>query len=219
METACEAPVKHYDQNYFAWQKTIGAFGGWANKTKFEKFIKPTDHVIDFGCGGGYLLKNFDCKTRTGIEINTNAHATARQNGVTIYGNMADVPDNSADVIVSNHALEHCEAPLNELRQLYSKLKPGGKIIFVVPCETYRYKFRQGDINQHIYTWSPMCLGNLFQLANFKVITAEPYMHKWPPFYQTIAKIGGRPLFDFCARIYARIERTYFQVRVIATKN
>ena len=52
----------HYDQqageDYFDFQASIGEFGGWANVTKFSDYVAPGDTVLDFGCGGGYLLKN-----------------------------------------------------------------------------------------------------------------------------------------------------------------
>ena len=45
----------YYDEKYFDWQRDIGSFGGWANRTKFESYISPGDRVLDFGGGGGIL--------------------------------------------------------------------------------------------------------------------------------------------------------------------
>jgi len=61
---------KYYNKKYFSWQSRVGEFGGRANLSKFAKFIRPDHHVIDYGCGGGYLLKNIKCKEKIGIEIN-----------------------------------------------------------------------------------------------------------------------------------------------------
>ena len=58
----------HYDARYFAWQAPQGEFGGWANLTKFRKYIRNDDRVLDFGCGGGFLLKNLTCRKRVGVE-------------------------------------------------------------------------------------------------------------------------------------------------------
>jgi hypothetical protein len=63
-----------------------------------------------------------------------------------------------------------------------------------------------------------MCIGNLFTEAGFSVIESQSYIHKWPPKYRLIAKLGGRSLFEIACRIYGRIERSWFQVRVIAEK-
>jgi 2-polyprenyl-3-methyl-5-hydroxy-6-metoxy-1,4-benzoquinol methylase len=63
----------YYDAEYFDWQKNIGAFGGWANAFMFGPSVAKDDTVIDFGCGGGFLLKNLDCKNKIGIEPNAEA--------------------------------------------------------------------------------------------------------------------------------------------------
>lgn len=57
MTTNDASTSTHYDAEYFNWQKNIGAFGGWANSFKFKNSISKSDTVIDFGCGGGFLLK------------------------------------------------------------------------------------------------------------------------------------------------------------------
>ena len=75
----------HYDSKYFDWQKSMNIFGGWANKTKFSDFISKDDVVLDFGCSAGYLLKNIDCKKKIGVEINSSAHESARENGLEVY--------------------------------------------------------------------------------------------------------------------------------------
>ncbi|MCA6573084.1 MAG: class I SAM-dependent methyltransferase [Pseudanabaena sp. M57BS1SP1A06MG] len=208
----------HYDDQYFDWQAPIGEFGGWANQTKFIKYISEHSEVLDFGCGGGFLLRNLKCAKKVGVEVNPAAAATAKKNGLEMFRSVDKIPDDYVDVIISDNALEHTLQPLQELKSLYKKLKTGGKIIFVVPCEAISYSYKPNDINHHLYSWSPMCIGNLFTEAGFSVIESKPYIHKWPPKYQLIAKIGGRPLFEIACRIFGRIERTWFQVRVIGEK-
>ncbi|MDR2929038.1 MAG: class I SAM-dependent methyltransferase [Cytophagaceae bacterium] len=115
----------HYNKEYFSWQKSIGEFGGWANKHKFLNYISKDDVVMDFGCGGGFLLKNIICRKKIGVEINSSAAETARQNGLEVYSIVDDVPDEIVDIIISNNALEHTRYPLHELKKLYKKLKPG----------------------------------------------------------------------------------------------
>jgi SAM-dependent methyltransferase len=208
----------HYDDKYFAWQAPLGEFGGWANQSKFFEFISPQSRVLDFGCGGGYLLKNMDCGKKVGVEVNPGAIEAARANGLEVFSSVDEVPDGYVDVIVSDNALEHTLHPLQELKSLYKKLERGGKIIFVVPCEAISSSFEPNDINHHLYSWSPMCIGNLFMEAGFSIIESKPYIHKWPPNFETIVKIGGRRLFEVACRIYGRWERSWFQVKVVAEK-
>jgi SAM-dependent methyltransferase len=209
----------HYDDRYFGWQAAMGEFGGWANQSKFSRYIEGNSRVLDFGCGGGYILKNLRCGRRVGVEVNPIAAETAARNGIEVFTRVADVPDEYVDVVISNSALEHALQPLEELISLHKKLVPGGKIIFVVPCESISYGYKPNDINHHLYTWSPMCLGNLFSEAGFSVVESKPYIHKWPPKYRLIARLGGRRLFDVACRIYGRIARSWFQVRLVAEKS
>ena len=208
----------HYNAEYFQWQKDIGFFGGRVNKRKFESYIKPSDKVIDFGCGGGYLLANLKCHEKLGIEVNPEARKNAAKLGINAVATIDEVPNDWADVIISNNALEHTHYPLKELEGLYHKLKPGGKIIFVVPCENISYHYVPEDVNQHMYSWSPMCAGNLFTLAGFQVTESKPYMHKWPRRYTLWYRLLGESLFHRLCQLWSRFERTWFQTRVIAVK-
>lgn len=209
---------EYYNKEYFDYQHSIGEFGGWANLSKFRNFIKKDDVVVDFGCGGGYLLDNIKCRIKAGIEINPEAQKIAKSKGIEVFDDANSLPDEFADVIISNHALEHTNHPLKELEKLFSKLKKGGRIIFVVPCESISKQYDQDDVNYHLYSWSPMSLGNLFTEAGFEVIESKPYIHKWPPKYRLITKYGGQLIFNLFSKLYARIERSWFQVRIIAKK-
>jgi SAM-dependent methyltransferase len=208
----------YYDESYFRWQAPLGEFGGWANQSKFREYICAESRVLDFGCGGGFLLKNLPCSKRVGVELNPTAAETAKKNGIEVYRTVEEVPDGYVDVVISNNALEHTLYPLQELKALHKKLRVGGRIVFVVPCESISYAYQPNDVNRHLYSWSPMGIGNLFTEAGFTVIESKPYIHKWPRGYRFIAKICGRRLFDVVCRVYGRIERTWFQVRVVAEK-
>lgn len=212
----------NYDKSYFIWQKESGEFGGFANAYLFKKFIKPRDTVVDFGCGGGYLLHNLDCKNKIGIEINKNAHNQIKKNKVTPYKSAKELFDKKggeiADVIISNNALEHTPNPLLELKSLYPILKKGGKIHFVVPCDNVKFMWKPNDINFHLYSWSPMNIGNLFVEAGYKVVFSKPYIHKWPPFYRYFQKFLGWKIFNLVCKVYGVFDRRWFQVEIVGTK-
>lgn len=213
---------KHYDENYFAWQKKIGNFGGKAETFKFKKTVKSDSTVLDFGCGGGYLLSNLDCKRKIGLEVNKAAYPEIIENGVEPFSSASEIfnkyGSGSIDLIISNHALEHTLNPLDELRSLYPLLKQNGVIHFVVPCDNIYKKFEKNDINFHLYSWSPSNLGNLFTEAGFEVQLVRPYSHKWPPKFFELQKIFGWTVFNLICRAYAKIERSWGQVEIIAIK-
>lgn len=209
---------EHYDEKYFNWQKRSGEFGGWANLIKFEKYITSDMNVIDFGCGGGYLLNNINCNNKIGIEINDVARKNLENFKIPAYKFVHEVPDNWADCIISNHALEHVPDPLNQITLLKNKLKPGGKIIFAIPCDSVRVKYQPKDINYHLYSWSPMNLGNLFTEAGYNVIESKSLIHKWPPYCEQIVKVFGKNIFHAICRVFGRIKNKWSQVRIVAEK-
>ncbi len=208
----------HYDEGYFNWQKNIGAFGGVANLFKFREFITPNDTVVDLGSGGGYLLRNITCARKLGVEINPAARREAAQNaGIEAVESPKDVPDAFADVIVSNHALEHMHSPLDVLRAILPKLKPGGKLVMVVPSEPHEQAWDPEDINKHLFTWNPMTLGNLVSLAGFRVVKVEPIQHQWPPDFIQVYDRLGEDGFHAACREQARKNGNY-QIRVVAVR-
>lgn len=219
-------PGTHYGTEYFHWQSEIGRFGGWANLSKFAPFVHHNMRVLDFGCGGGYLLYRLNCREKLGIEINPVARAAAEHNSISAVSSTAEVPDDWADLIISNHALEHCEYPLGELRELIRKVAPGGSIVFFVPSESIRHRFKKADPNHHLYSWSPMSAANLFAEAGFRVHESKAYLHVWPPsrLPKLLRRIGGRTLFELGCRIYGTL--TYLglslssvsQIRIIAQR-
>jgi len=208
----------HYNEEYFKWQQPMGEFGGWANQSKFAKYILTDDDVLDFGCGGGFLLRGMNCNKKVGVEVNPSASETAKKNGVEVYQSVEDIPDEYVDVIISDNALEHTLRPLDELTSLHRKLKHGGKVVFVVPCESISFNYKPNDINHHLYSWGPMCLGNLFTEAGFSLIESKPYRHRWPPKYDLIAKLAGRRLFNLACHIYGRLPHKLTEVRAVGEK-
>jgi len=213
---------RHYDASYFAWQQQSGRLGGFANVDKFRASITPVSKILDFGCGGGYLLASVDCAARFGVEPNPSARTTAAQNGVEVFASSAEalraMGPESIDVIVSDNALEHTLEPWRELSTLRTLLKRGGRLHIVVPCEGIGMRFKSGNIDRHLYSWSPQCLGNLIEAAGFELVYARPYIHKWPPRISRLLAKLGRPVFNLACRFWGHIDRRWFQVEALAMR-
>jgi SAM-dependent methyltransferase len=209
--------MTHYDEKYFEWQKQIGVIGGTLNKFKFEDHVNKDDILMDFGCGGGYLLSQFNNKNKIGFEINKSAWVECAKNNIRVTDTFDDISNNSIDTIISNHALEHVPLPLEILKNLYMKLKPKGTMVIVLPCEQpseHVFYYKPGDINQHLHTWCPMTFGNLVTLAGFKVISSVPFQHKWCPDYK---ENYNKPDFHERCFEYAK-QQNNIQIKLIATK-
>jgi SAM-dependent methyltransferase len=185
---------------YFSYQQSIGVMGGVLDSEKFISLVRPTDTVLDFGCGGGYVLAALICARKIGVDVNPAVKEIARQNGVEFYADLASIPDQTANVVISNHALEHVRAPLEALRALYDKLQPGGKLVLCVPIDDWRKKdlYSAGDIDHHLYTWTPLLLGNLLAEAGFIVQPDQIKVLKsaWPRYYQSLYRLCPRWVFD-----------------------
>lgn len=196
---------EYYDESYFSYQQEIGMFGGKIKADMLSPHIKEDMVVIDFGSGGGYLLDCINVKEKIGIEINDTAREAAKRMGVNSVKNISDIPDRYADLIVSTGTLEHVEHPLKALRELRDKLKDGGKIVFYVPNESCDTEYTRSDVNNHLYTWNCLTLGNLFKAAGYFIYSVEKVQEMWPPHYLKIKEEVSPEFFEAICGIAGRV--------------
>jgi SAM-dependent methyltransferase len=192
---------------YFGWQGSGAELEARIELAKFEAELGPGDRVVDFGCGGGWLLGLLPGAEHTGIEPNPSARAEGRRRGLRIVESAAELDDGSADVVVSNHALEHTLTPWSELRELARILRPGGRLLLWLPIDDWRRQRRPepDDVNHHLYTWTPQLLSNLLAEAGFEVLECRVVAHAWPRYHRTLFRLLSRPAFDLLARGWSRL--------------
>lgn len=207
----------YYDEDYFSLQNEIGLLSAKAMRHMFAPYIPNDAKLLDFGSGGGYFLNVLQAREKIGVEINPTARANASKLGIQSVASCKDVADNWADVVMTSHALEHCHDPLGVLRDLYQKLRPGGRLIALVPHER-KMPYRPKDVNQHLFTWSEMNIANLIATAGYEVEKAEEIKHRFPPFSSYLMKVLGERGFHLLASIYGRIDRRVTQIRVTAIR-
>jgi SAM-dependent methyltransferase len=202
---------RHYSgergEAYLTYQRRYGELGAELNRFKFEPHVRPTDAVLDFGCGIGALLERLDAADKTGVEVSDLARRAARERGLRVVASTGELADASADVVISNHALEHVLSPLEELRELRRVLRTAGKLVVWLPIDDWRTQRRpRADPNHHLYTWTPLLLSNLLEEAGFEVRECRVVTHAWPPFTSAVARLP-RPIFDVIAGIWAFLRR------------
>ncbi len=207
--------MQHYDEKYFVKQKKRGELAAAVNLFLFSPFIHNSDVVLDFGCGGGYLLNQLKplCKEVYGVEINPAARVEAKRLGIDTFENVEELSDASLDIVISNHALEHITNPYGVLVNIREKMKKSGEIICVVPHQSCGEPFVKGDRNQHLYTWNPMTLGNLFSVAGFDIEKVDVIRHKWIPNYTFWYGQLGEKRFRFLSKVWA-----YFNSQLSSTR-
>jgi SAM-dependent methyltransferase len=132
--------------------------------------------ILDFGCGTGNVLAQIRAKRRIGVEVSEAASAIAQTNGIEVFKRTRDIEDQAVDVVISYHALEHVDNPVAELIELSRVLKVNGLIRIVVPSESPLHRRHRSWIpnaDQHLYTWTPLHLGNLVTRAGLSVRSAR----------------------------------------------
>jgi len=198
-------------EEYFRWQQTLGNAGAVIEARTFQRYIGENHCVLDFGCGGGFLLKQLSCERRLGVEINPAARQVAIQNGVECYSDLSEVPNQLADIVISNHALEHVPSPVAVLTELKRLMKPNGILVLKLPIDDWRTQ-RQidpDDINCHLYTWTPQLLFNCLRESGFDKaqISVGVDTRAWFPGFEKAYKRLPWFIFDAACRGFAILKR------------
>jgi SAM-dependent methyltransferase len=195
-------------KEYFAWQNEVGEVGSELNLWKFVDYVGPVDRVIDFGCGNGALLERLQAAHKVGVEVNPAARKAALARGLRVVRTVDELPPDSADVVISNHTLEHTLDPLSELRALRQVLTPGGSIVLWLPLDDWRTQRKhKPDRNHHLFAWTPLSIGNLLEEAGFEGIQTRVVTRAWLMFYRRFARSLPRSLYAAMTTVTAIITR------------
>jgi SAM-dependent methyltransferase len=189
---------------YFAWQKPAGTKAAIYNRKFFAPFVRPEDRLLDFGCGGGYLLHALPARSKTGIEINPAAQAEARGLGIEVAATLEELRGREFEVALSSHSLEHVANPYGALVGLRKLLWTGGKLVLLLPVDDWRNERLKGpwngpDINGHLYAWTPRLLGNLLAASGFEPVFIRVVNQVWPPRFDRFFWTVSPAVFEMAA--------------------
>lgn len=149
-------------------QKLISHLFNSFNMSKGEKLLEP-------GCGRGEFLAEFkklglECH---GLDLSKEAGSMCKdisiKTGINLEKDKWPYPDNYFDVIYNKSLLEHMWNPdkfLNEARRV---LKPGGKILCLVPDWESNYKIYFDDFT-HRTPFTSISLKDIYTITDFKKI-------------------------------------------------
>jgi SAM-dependent methyltransferase len=217
---ASESVSDHYagsgSEEYFAYQRQAVQRNNWVSKRFFDDHISSKDTVLDYGCGTGWLLKLLGPDKCLGVEPNPEARRYASEIGIDTVAAPGEVADNFADVVISNHALEHSLAPLDEFKQIRRIVKEDGKVVICLPIDDWRKqrKIDPDDPNHHLYTWTPLLLSNLMDEADLDVVEARAFSYLQPPPNWRADRLPT-PAFNALSRLHGYLYR-YHQLLVVA---
>src|SRR6187402_3538775 len=109
----------------------------------FQQFVRPTDAVLDLGCGYGEFINQVRCGQRFAMDLNPDMPRRADSGVQTLLQDCStdwQLPDNSLDVVFTSNFFEHLpdKAALGRtLDQARRCLKPGGRLIALGPNIKY----------------------------------------------------------------------------------
>lgn len=144
-----------------------------------SKYVKPTDRVLEIGCGKGAFSKYLSTKQYVGLDFSAKAKEMASKEGITIENetvqNYAINNKSSFDVVVSFQVLEHVSDPFSFIQAKVDTLKVGGKLIIAVPSEDSFLKYVvNGILNMpphHVTRWTDDTLKFLAKQYNLDLIS------------------------------------------------
>ena len=114
---------------YFQWHEKPGY---WADVSRhFDRGA----HMLDVGCGTGWLADHFD--HYTGIDVSADAVAIAQQRDRNVVrGNIEETlpfDDESFEAAILKDVLEHLAEPVALVREVWRVLRPGARVFASSP--------------------------------------------------------------------------------------
>lgn len=104
---------------------------------------RPSDRILEVGCGGGHVLRQFRRAELTGVDVSGVMLDKARDNlrgyRVTLLKGELDevgLEDDSFDAVVCTEVLEHVVDPHAVLRGIARVVRPGGRVVVTFPNDT-----------------------------------------------------------------------------------
>ncbi len=149
-----------------------------------ERIQATKGTLLEIGCSTGLLLDEFRKAgwDAAGVEPDAWAYNLAKEKhdlSVTnAYFQEAGYADDTFDVVVMLHVIEHIPNPLKALKQLNKLIKPGGILVMETPrYDTIWFKFLKGRersvIPGHLYYFTRKSLTEMASNAGFELIKLD----------------------------------------------
>jgi ubiquinone/menaquinone biosynthesis C-methylase UbiE len=148
-------------------------------KEYFVRWIKPTDTVMDLAAGYCEFINHIDCRKKIALDINPDT-AQFKNADVELIVNdcttMPDVESNSIDAIFTSSFFEHLpskEVLLRTLGQCYRVLRPGGRLLVLMPNIRFCYDV-YWDFFDHLLPVSDRALVEAMRAIGYEMEIVYP---------------------------------------------
>jgi SAM-dependent methyltransferase len=127
--------LAEFDRRRFEWEIGIRRPKFARQLRTIKRFAPQATALLDVGAGPGYLcaVANELGFKALGVEPSDDARKAGERQFAVTYTELDAVPDESVDVIMCHHVLEHIEWPAQFLATLRAKMRPGGILALHVP--------------------------------------------------------------------------------------
>jgi len=169
----------------------------------FQKYVRPTDTVLDIGAGYCEFINNINCQNKIALDL---SEETAQCAGYDVHviqsgsSNMTAIKDASVDVAFTSNFLEHLpskEELLTTLAETNRVLRRGGRFLILQP----NIRFLHGeywDFLDHHIPLTDRTLIEALELTGFHIIEVRP---RFLPF-TTKSRF---PQYPWLIRLYLRL--------------
>ena len=143
--------------------------------------------LLEVGCGFGYFL---EVAARAGFDVQgvdasprAVAESSRRLPGRIFQGAVSEVPEleeRRFDVIFASHLIEHISEPLPFVRDLATRLEPGGHLVLVTPnvkswlARISGSRWVSFKIPEHVVFYAPDTIGRLLRECGLEVLAVDP---------------------------------------------
>ncbi len=168
---------KKGEEYHSAVHDNISIVDSWISnkrKSKIKPYINNKDVILEYGVGLGWNLRSLSNKEKFGYDIATHLSTEVEKHGISFISDTSKLKDESFDVIICHHVLEHVSEPVKAINDINRLLKKNGKVLFFVPYEKEKiyHKYNPDEPNKHIYSWNVQTLAKLVDLNGFKIENA-----------------------------------------------
>jgi SAM-dependent methyltransferase len=176
------------------------------------KDLTDVSRLLEIGSGPGHFLDAVASRLEAleGIESNPVARETCRRKGYKVHGDLVECcPSRPFDAAMAFHVLEHVKDPLEFLRAVASKVRPGGIIALSLPNRAGPIRFIRPcahDMPPHHATrWRPKTLRALADKLGWEIdrLVLQPLVREDWYYYSVYVPrrlIGGTSRVAFLAR-------------------
>ena len=152
---------------------------------KISKNARYKHSILDIGCATGALLANLRERgwSVKGVEISPCAQYAIKERKLDVRNiplEECKFPDESFDVVLASHLIEHLNNPKSFLNETYRILKPNGYCFITTPnisgfqAHLFGSNWRSA-IFDHLYLFSKRTLSKMMKNAGFKIES----IHTW----------------------------------------